>query len=153
MRERLEEDLRGAGGRLLEDVGDTGDPPAFTIEASRQQEHGDFACNAAMVLASRLRRPPREIAARLPECLGDAGGLVGRAEIAGPGFVNLWLSGDRWRAGIRALARARSNPSASASTSTRTRCPSTRRGRSRRRWRTFEPSSWCSIPRGPSGCA
>ena len=106
MRERLEEDLRRAVRRLLEDAGDTGEPPPFTIEASRQQEHGDFACNAAMVLASRLRRPPLEIAARLIECLGDAGGLVGRAEIAGPGFVNFWLAGDRWREVVRKILGA-----------------------------------------------
>jgi len=106
MRERLEEDLRRAVRRLLEDAGDTGEPPPFTIEASRQQEHGDFACNAAMVLAGRLRRPPREIAARLIGCLGDAGGLVGRAEIAGPGFVNLWLAGDRWREVVRQILGA-----------------------------------------------
>jgi len=106
MRERLEEHLRSAVRRLLDGVGDTGEIPTFALERSRQREHGDFACNAAMVLAKRLRRPPAEIAGRLIESLGDAGGLVGRAEIAGPGFVNLWLSGDRWRDVVLEILRA-----------------------------------------------
>jgi len=103
MRERLEEHLRRAVRRLLDDAGDMGEIPPFGVETSRQAEHGDFACNAAMVLAKRLRRPPLEIAERLIESLGDANGLVGRAEIAGPGFVNLWLSGDRWREVVRQI--------------------------------------------------
>ena len=106
MRERLEEDLRRAVRGLLEEAGDLGEIPAFGLERSRQREHGDFACNAAMVLAKRLRRPPPEIARRLIESLGDASGLVDRAEIAGPGFVNLWLSGDRWREVIRQILSA-----------------------------------------------
>jgi arginyl-tRNA synthetase len=106
MRERLEEHLRGAVRCLLDEASDKGEIPTFGLEPSRQREHGDFACNAPMVLAKRLRRPPSQIAERLIEALGDAGGLVGRAEIAGPGFVNLWLSGDRWREVARQILRA-----------------------------------------------
>jgi arginyl-tRNA synthetase len=106
MRERLEEHLRRTVRRLLDEAGDTGEIPTFGVETSRQKEHGDFACNAALVLAKRLRRPPSEIAERLIEGLGDAGGLVGRAEIAGPGFVNLWLSGDRWQEVVRQILSA-----------------------------------------------
>jgi arginyl-tRNA synthetase len=109
MRERLEEHLRSAVRCLLDEVGDMGEIPTFGLERSRQREHGDFACNAAMVLAKRLRRPPREIAGRLVESLGDASGLVARAEIAGPGFVNLWLSGDRWREVVRQILTAGEN--------------------------------------------
>jgi arginyl-tRNA synthetase len=106
MREQLEEHLRRAVRRLLDEAGDTGEIPTFVVERSRQPEHGDFACNAAMVLARRLRRPPAEIAGGLVEGLGDADGLVDRAEIAGGGFVNLWLSGDRWREVVRQILRA-----------------------------------------------
>jgi arginyl-tRNA synthetase len=63
----------------------------------RQAEHGDFATNAAMLLAKRLRQPPREIAARLAECLRAGHESITRAEVAGPGFVNVWLADDRWR--------------------------------------------------------
>jgi arginyl-tRNA synthetase len=82
---------------LLSEAGDSGALPDIAVDVPRQEAHGDFACNAGLVLAKRLGRPPRQIAERLIEVLGDAGGLVARAEIAGPGFVNVWLSGDRWR--------------------------------------------------------
>ena len=52
---------------------------------------GDYQCNGAMAAAKVLRLPPRKIAeqvaARIP-----ADGLSARAEIAGPGFINLTLS-------------------------------------------------------------
>ncbi|HET7343822.1 MAG TPA: arginine--tRNA ligase [Methylomirabilota bacterium] len=68
-------------------------PPAADCawEVPRQAEHGDYATNAAMVLAKAARRPPRQIAEAivthfppLPE--------VARLEIAGPGFVNVFLA-------------------------------------------------------------
>jgi arginyl-tRNA synthetase len=97
MRERLAEHLRQAVARLLAESGEDGELPAFAVEVPRDEAHGDFACNAALLLAKRLRRPPREIAASLIAALGSGGGLVARAEVAGPGFVNLWLARDRWQ--------------------------------------------------------
>ena len=110
MKEALLEHVRAAVGRLVADAADAagegGDPPAFALDVPRQADHGDFACNAAMVLTKRLRRPPREIAQELIDQLGDAGGLVERAEIAGPGFVNLWLSDARWQGLLREILEA-----------------------------------------------
>jgi len=51
-----------------------------------------------MLLAKRLRKSPRAIAERLVELLPQHGDQVDRTEVAGPGFVNVWLSDDRWRA-------------------------------------------------------
>jgi arginyl-tRNA synthetase len=96
MRERLLGDLRSALRGLLDACDDAGELPEFALEVSRNPDHGDFACNAALLLAKRLRQPPRAIAERLVSELGDAQGLIERAEVAGPGFVNLWLSGARW---------------------------------------------------------
>jgi arginyl-tRNA synthetase len=96
MRERLLEHLRSALRSLLDACDDAGELPEFALEVSRHPDHGDFACNAALLLAKRLRQPPRAIAERLVSALGDAQGLIERAEVAGPGFVNLWLSGARW---------------------------------------------------------
>jgi arginyl-tRNA synthetase len=63
------------------------------VELERPQDpsHGDYATNVALQSASRHRRPPREFAAELAE---RAAGLeeIERAEIAGPGFVNLWVT-------------------------------------------------------------
>ena len=106
MRERLAEQIQQALGRLLRAAGDEGPVPVVAVDPPRQAEHGDYACNGAMVLAKRLRRPPREIAQDLIDELGQAGGLVSRAEIAGPGFVNLWLAGDRWQGLLGSLLRA-----------------------------------------------
>ena len=105
MREELITAIEGAVRTLLREAQAPEDPPAFSLEIPRQKEHGDFACNAAMVLAKPLRKPPREIAARLVELLTAAPGPVARAEVAGPGFVNLWLATDRWQDLITTLLR------------------------------------------------
>jgi arginyl-tRNA synthetase len=64
------------------------------LERPSEAEHGDYATNAALRLAGARRQAPRELAAELVEA---AQGLpeVERAEIAGPGFVNLFLT-DAW---------------------------------------------------------
>ena len=71
--------------------------PAPTVvqwEIPREARHGDYATNAAMALAREARRPPRQIAevivANFPKTPA-----VDRLEIAGPGFLNVFLS-PRW---------------------------------------------------------
>jgi len=63
------------------------------VELERPQDpgHGDYATNVALQSVARHRRPPREFAAELAE---SAAGLeeVERADVAGPGFVNLWVT-------------------------------------------------------------
>jgi arginyl-tRNA synthetase len=97
MKEQLRAVLDRVVADLLAESGDRGAAPDFALDPPRQAEHGDFACNAALVLSKRLGRKPREIAERLRGALGDAGGLLERSEIAGPGFLNLWLAPQRWR--------------------------------------------------------
>jgi arginyl-tRNA synthetase len=97
MRERLLERMREGVRRLLDEAGDAGAVPDFALDVPKHEGHGDFGCNVALQLSRRLSRPPREIAVRLVELLGDAGGLVERAEVAGPGFVNVWLAQTRWQ--------------------------------------------------------
>jgi arginyl-tRNA synthetase len=60
------------------------------LERPKQAGHGDFACNIALVLAKPLKRNPRELAQAIAAAL-DAPGLIARAEIAGPGFINLFV--------------------------------------------------------------
>ncbi|MCH8083668.1 MAG: arginine--tRNA ligase, partial [Myxococcales bacterium] len=93
MKERLQQEFSGALERILSSDDEI---PAFTLEAPRNPDHGDFACNAAMLLAKQLKQPPREIAGRIVAELSVGSGLIERAEVAGPGFVNIWLSGARW---------------------------------------------------------
>jgi arginyl-tRNA synthetase len=67
-----------------------------TLERPRQADHGDYATNAAMLLAPVLKTSPRDVAARLADELAAAlGPSVERVEVAGPGFLNLFLA-DAW---------------------------------------------------------
>lgn len=70
----------------------------FTLEIPPNPKFGDFACNAALLLARSLGRPPRELAAEVAlklESLPE----IAKVEIAGPGFLNLFLRDDYiWRA-------------------------------------------------------
>jgi len=64
---------------------------AVELERPAKAEHGDYATSVALRAAASLKRPPREVASELAE---RAQGLpeIERAEVAGPGFVNLWLA-------------------------------------------------------------
>jgi arginyl-tRNA synthetase len=65
--------------------------PGILLEKPRQAEHGDYACNVALQLAKTLKRAPREIAARLVAAL-PASPYLEKAEVAGAGFINLFLN-------------------------------------------------------------
>ena len=69
---------------------DAADTPIL-LERPKQAQHGDYACNLAMQLARALRRNPREVAGQLLDALPSSP-LVERAEIAGAGFINLFLT-------------------------------------------------------------
>jgi arginyl-tRNA synthetase len=69
---------------------------APTLERPPQADLGDYSTNAAMMLAGGLKQPPRAIAEQLGAALkGQLGEAVERVEVAGPGFLNLFLS-DGW---------------------------------------------------------
>jgi arginyl-tRNA synthetase len=78
---------------------------AWTLERPKRAEHGDLSTNAPMVLAKRVGKPPRVIAEALILALGT-GDLVARAEIAGPGFVNLRLHPRALHAELREILAA-----------------------------------------------
>jgi len=64
--------------------------PMSVSEASKS-EFGDFQFNGAMALSKKLSKKPRDIASQILENL-DLTGILSKAEIAGPGFINLWLN-------------------------------------------------------------
>jgi len=76
--------------------GEAGLPPVF-LEKPRNSDHGDYATNIAMTLASRLKKNPREIAAMIMDQLGKDGEVFKKISIAGPGFINMSLSDEYWR--------------------------------------------------------
>ena len=70
-----------------------------TLERPKQADHGDYATNAALVLAPLLKAPPREVAEKLGGALRERlGDVLERVEVAGPGFLNLFLA-DPWYVG------------------------------------------------------
>ncbi|HLQ86246.1 MAG TPA: arginine--tRNA ligase [Salinisphaeraceae bacterium] len=69
------------------------------VERTRNSAHGDFASNIAMTLGKQARRAPREIAQQLIDAM-PADARIERVEIAGPGFINFFLSGAAFRAAI-----------------------------------------------------
>ena len=93
-------DLRAAveaAAAGLANGGSTKSPP--TLERPKQADHGDYATNAALVLAPLLKAPPREVAERLGGALRDRlREALERVEVAGPGFLNLFLA-DAWYVG------------------------------------------------------
>jgi arginyl-tRNA synthetase len=82
--------------------------PAPTLERPPKPELGDYSSNAAMLLAAPLRESPRDLAGRLAAELSAQLGeeTVDRVEVAGPGFVNLFLADAWYRRAAASLAAA-----------------------------------------------
>jgi len=102
------EELRGAINSAAEALRDgAGGRLAPTLERPPAPELGDYSTSAAMLLAPARGEPPREVAERLrEELLVRLGDSLERIEVAGPGFVNVFLA-DRWhRQGVAALLGA-----------------------------------------------
>ena len=75
------------------------DLPAFIVEIPADVKNGDVASNLAMAGARAFRKAPRQIAEAVVGALDLTGSLFDRAEIAGPGFINLYL-GTGWFTGV-----------------------------------------------------
>ena len=71
------------------------DDVPIQIERSRNADHGDFASNLAMVLAKRAGLKPRELAEKICAALPTSP-VIDRTEIAGPGFINIFLAPDAY---------------------------------------------------------
>ncbi len=73
-----------------------------TVERTRDASHGDFASNIAMRLAKAARRNPRDIAGDIVAAVGS-NEQIEKVEIAGPGFINFYLSPSAFHAELRAV--------------------------------------------------
>ena len=73
--------------------------PAFIVEIPADVKNGDVASNLAMAGARAFRKAPRQIAEAIVGALDLSGSLFDRVEIAGPGFINLFL-GSGWFTGV-----------------------------------------------------
>lgn len=72
----------------------------WVVERPKRAEHGDFATNVAMVMTKKLGKPPRAIAESLVKALAG-NDVIAKADIAGPGFVNLKLHPSAIQAAVR----------------------------------------------------
>ena len=75
----------------------------FTLEVPKHEGQGDFSTNMALVLAGIEKRKPRDIAAILAGLLARQTDFIDHAEIAGPGFVNMYIVADVWQRLIPAV--------------------------------------------------
>ncbi len=71
--------------------------PAITLETPREKSHGDLATSIALTLAKPESKPSRKIAEIIISNMHDEAGVIEKAEIAGPGFINFFLKQDRWK--------------------------------------------------------
>ncbi len=80
---------------------------APTLERPKREGFGDYSTNAAMLLAPVLGAPPRAIAERLgDELSARLGATLERYEVAGPGFLNLVLADEWYRAALGSVLEA-----------------------------------------------
>ena len=71
--------------------------PDIEVEVPANTDHGDYASNIAMILASQAKQNPRKIAQIIQENLADPENIIDRTQIAGPGFLNFFLKENIWR--------------------------------------------------------
>ncbi|MFO7802136.1 MAG: arginine--tRNA ligase [Desulfovermiculus sp.] len=72
-------------------------PEKAGIEPPKDKAHGDLASNVAMILGKKAGMPPRELSGRLAEEIMAADPRIERAEVAGPGFINVFFSNAFWQ--------------------------------------------------------
>ncbi|MFA5283139.1 MAG: arginine--tRNA ligase [Bacilli bacterium] len=86
----IEEKLKEKISNALASQGIVFPVPSIIIEHSKSSEHGDYACNVALQLSKDLHKNPREIATIIVSNIDRSG--ISKIEIAGPGFINFFLS-------------------------------------------------------------
>jgi len=79
--------------------------PAPEVERCRDAQRGDFACNIALRLARSLRASPRALAEQIVAAL-PANELIAKTEIAGPGFINFFMTAAAWQAELKRVHAA-----------------------------------------------
>lgn len=73
------------------------------LDRTKDKSHGDFATNLAMMLTKVLHKNPREIAQMLVDNL-DESAFIAKTEIAGPGFINFFISDNFLTSSLQAMA-------------------------------------------------
>ena len=93
---KIEATLKGALKQAIIACGfvEEYDQESITIEIPKDKSHGDYSTNLAMQLTKLLKRNPRQIAEAIIEALDKENANIEKGDIAGPGFINLFLAKD-----------------------------------------------------------
>ena len=83
--------------------------PNVEVSKPARPEHGDYASNVALSLAARAGKKPREIAEIITRELQDPHGMILKSEIAGPGFINFFLSPAAYHETLREILEKKEN--------------------------------------------
>jgi arginyl-tRNA synthetase len=86
------------------------DIPAFTLEHPDEMSHGDFATNIALMLAKPLKKSPKELADKICEKINQTKiEEIEKVEVAGPGFINFYLSPQYFASGLAEILNKQEN--------------------------------------------
>ena len=96
----LERHLDALASRAMQRALDLDDAPPAVLRPTTDPRFGDYQVNGAMPLAKKLGKAPRELAGPIADALQQED-AVAKAEVAGPGFVNLTLDIDWLAARLR----------------------------------------------------
>jgi arginyl-tRNA synthetase len=77
--------------------------PAFLVEVPSDRSHGDFAANVALVSAKAFSMPPRKISENILQHIELTDTMLLKAEIAGPGFINFFVSPEWYSSVLEAI--------------------------------------------------
>jgi arginyl-tRNA synthetase len=103
--------LRANDDELLGEVPEEALSQPIILDVPARAAHGDFSTNAALILASAARRKPREVAQAIAERmpLTEAPGLFRKVEVAGPGFINIFVEPAYWQGLVEQVLREGEN--------------------------------------------
>jgi arginyl-tRNA synthetase len=100
-------DLRAAVAAAAADLSGNGTSKAFSFDRPPKPEFGDYSTNAAMLLAPTMGEQPRAVAERLGGLVEERlASEVERVDVAGPGFLNLFMADAWWRDSLSAALQA-----------------------------------------------
>jgi arginyl-tRNA synthetase len=78
---------------------------AYAVEVPKHEGQGDFSTNMALIVAGRDKKKPRDVAQDLAAMLAEHEELFDRVEVAGPGFVNLFINRSVWQSVLKPVCQ------------------------------------------------
>jgi len=85
------------------------DLPYIEVEVPANHDHGDYASNVALILAAQAKQNPRKIAQIIQENLADPENIIARTQIAGPGFLNIFIKENIWQQTLQFIEEKKEN--------------------------------------------